>query len=99
MSHPSVWVTTVPACGSHTPARKFVFVATFPDPDTTRTLPFRISATWTGLIGIVVASVVHWPVMPFCDWARGVRVERQAAPIARKARVFRDGRLLTSAGM
>src|ERR1700761_6016926 len=33
----------------------------FPDPATTSTLPLLSSAAWTGLIGMVLANVVHWP--------------------------------------
>ena len=44
MSQASVCVTNVLATGSQTTARKFVSVATLPEPATTSTLPSLVSA-------------------------------------------------------
>jgi hypothetical protein len=59
MSQASVCDAKVFATGSQTTARKFVSVATLPEPATTSTLPSFVSARCTGLIGITLGSVRH----------------------------------------
>src|SRR5712664_3057042 len=61
MSQLTGCVVTVPVCGSKTPACRFVFVGTLPEPETTSTLPLLSTAACAGLIGMRFGSVCHCP--------------------------------------
>ena len=63
MSHEILNDRSVAVTGSNTAASQFGFGSTFPEPAITSTFPLCISATWTGLIDMIVGSVVHWPVV------------------------------------
>jgi hypothetical protein len=81
MSHPTGCVTIVPACGSHTAARKFVTFESFPDPATTSTRPVYVSAMWIGLIGIVYDNVRHRPLTFACANSTGFATPIRPAAI------------------
>src|SRR5882762_5496563 len=66
MSQETGCVVITPVAGSKSPAWKFVLPGAFPDPETIRTFPLCSMATWTGLIGIEVDEVVHWPNLSAC---------------------------------
>ena len=74
ISQATVCVVIVPACGSHTAARKLVFDGSFPEPETTRTFPLCIKATCTGLMGMRYGKVLHCPCTLTCAIALGCAV-------------------------
>src|SRR5271163_10334 len=85
ISHATGCVVTVSLAGSQTPAMKLVFAATLPEPETINTLPLCIIATWTGLMGICVGRVFHWPctfTWPEAGWVSRVKDKARKSPIA-----------------
>src|SRR6516164_2830004 len=91
MSQPTGCVVIVPDCGSQTAAWKFVFAATFPDPDTINTRPSFVSAACTGLIGICVDRVCHVPCR--AGWARTAGTYATAAARAARRDAVKDQRI------